>query len=181
MEIQLDTVFLLEFVGKCFRFIILDIRIPYAHDLQVIDTIFLDGSGSTKAGTINGVNRDVQIGILQGFDQQRRSLPQLASENGIGTGGFDLGGIAGKILDLAEWMQVIANDLDVGATVRDDAFGCCRCLLSESVVLVDQIDRFDVLVLDQLTGDRFDFHVDVRIEAKMPEIALGIGQVVVDA
>ena len=94
MEVQLDAVFLLEFVGELFRLVVFDVGIPDTHDFQVINAIFLDRSRRTESGSIDGVDRHAHVGVFQRFHQQGKIVTPVAGQDCIGAGSLDLGCIA---------------------------------------------------------------------------------------
>ena len=68
-------------------------------------------------------------------------------------------------------MQLVADDLDVGPLLRKHLRCRRRDRLAERVILINQVDAFDLAVVGDHVSDRCHFHVGIGVEAEMPEIA----------
>ena len=77
-------------------------------------------------------------------------------------------------------MQVVADDLDVGPLAREVVLRGTADLLSERIVLADDVHLLDGLVFRQHSGHRLHFHVGVGVETEMPEAAFAVGHVRVE-
>ena len=153
-----------------------DVRMPCQHLRDMVRTGRADRTGCAGVVRIDRVVGNVQAGVLARLDQQREVRAPVAGDDRLRAGCLDLGDIRREILDLAKRVQVIADDFDVGPFPGQHfPSGPADCL-AKSVILVQQVNLLDVLAAGDVVGHRFDLHVDVGVEAEMPEIAFLVGQ-----
>ena len=159
---------------------LLVVRVPVAHEP---DLVFARGShrgGHASGAGIVGVEVGVESGVLGCLDQQREVAAPVAGDDGVRARGLHFGNVGREVLHLRERVQVLADDLDVGALLAEVVLGRLGHGVAERVVLVEEVDVLDLRVLGQERGQRLHLHVRVRVEAEMPEVALAVGQVGVD-
>ena len=73
-------------------------------------------------------------------------------------------------------MQLVADDLDVGALLREHLARRAAHRLAERIILVDQIDLLDAGARLHVVGERFHLDVGIGVPAEMPEIAFLVGE-----
>jgi hypothetical protein len=137
------------------------------------------GDRADRPGVV-GVEGDVEPGIARRLDEQRHVVAPVAGDDGVGARRLHLGDVGREVLHLAERVQVLADDLDVGALAREVGLGRARDRLPERVVLVDQVDLLDLLVLGEEGRERLHLHVAVGVEAEVPVAAFRVGEIRVD-
>ena len=100
----------------------------------------------------------------------------IAGDHGIGARGVDLGGIGCEVLDLADRMQLVADDLDIRALLAEEFHRRGRHSFAEGVILTDDVDLADRLVRGDDVGQCIHLDVGIGVETEMPEIAFLVGQ-----
>ena len=89
---------------------------------------------------------------------------------------FDLDGIRQEVLHTRHRVQLVADDLHVGALQADLLFGFTQHRLTKAVVLPDQVNAFKRLVVLEHIHQSGHAHVGMRVKTKVPEAALFVGQ-----
>ena len=118
---------------------------PSAIDKHAIRQIgLLDRRRAAGAAGIVGIPIDLQSGVGRGLDQQGDILAPVAGDDAVGAGGLDLGDIRREVGDLEQGMHLVADDLDVRPFGVEHLARLGAHRLAERIVLVDQIDLFDV-------------------------------------
>ena len=133
------------------------------------------GAGNAEVVAVEGIEVRAQASFARSPHDQRQIGTEVRSDDGIGPGLLDLGDIGGVILDLAQRVEVIAHDLQVGALGRQHAACGARDFLAIGIVGVEQKDLLHLLLPGQIGGQRGHLHVRIRIGAKVPVAASGIG------
>ncbi len=165
-----------EFLGVLGR----HVHVPFGELQHLAFARGAHGLRRAEAAGVVGDEACVQLGVLGGLDQQREVVAPVAGDHGVGAGGLDLGDVGREILDAADRMQVVADDLHVLAFLRQHFLGVLRHLVAVGIVLADDENLLHLLVTLQEVGDRLHLHFAVGIEAEVPEAAFLVGQRRVD-
>ncbi len=89
---------------------------------------------------------------------------------------MDLGDVWGKVLDLAQRDEIVADDPDVRPFHGQHFLRRFAHCLSEGVILVEQIDLANRRLPGHIVGHYADLRVGMHFETKVPEIAFRLGQ-----
>ena len=121
-----------------------------------------------------GVVPDVQAGVVARLDEQVQVTVVVAGDQALRARRLDLGDIGREVLHLPERHQFVADDLDIGAELLQEAQRVVLDRLAEDVVLVQQIHLLDRL------RQRLDAGVGALLhaagETELPEVAFLVGQ-----
>mmetsp|Transcript_22694 Transcript_22694/g.37339 ORF Transcript_22694/g.37339 Transcript_22694/m.37339 type:complete len:411 (-) Transcript_22694:3483-4715(-) len=139
-------------------------------------TCFAKGRCDAVCGRIIGKDRTVIAVFQHRFAQAQHVRAPIACDDGIRTGGHDLAAIGREILDLADGVQLIPDNLDIGALFPNETHGRRGHGLAEGIVLADDIYLFDGLILRNHIRQRVHLDVGIGVKAEVPEVALVIGQ-----
>src|SRR5215470_10650198 len=101
-----------------------------------------DGRRADRTGVV-GIEVDAQACVLRGPDEQRHVVAPVARDDRVCARGLDLRDVRGEVLYLAKRVQVVADDLDVGALAGKVGPGGAGDRLPEGVVLIDEVDALD--------------------------------------
>ena len=142
----------------------------------MIEARLLDRGRPARAAGIVGVPVDLQAGVGRGLQQQGEVLAPVAGNHRVGAGGLDLGDVGGEVRHLQQRVQLVADHLDVGTLGLQHLGGGLAHGLAERIVLIDQVDLFDVLLALHVVGQRLHLDVGVGVPAEMRERALLVGQ-----
>ena len=167
--------------------VVVELRFELAHQLgcftahvvvAIADKVdATSGVGAQRRGRaghlrVVGVELDVvHAGVVRRLHQQREVRAPVAGDHGVGARGLDLRDIRREVAHLGQRVQVIADDLHIGALARQQLLRIARHLLSVRIVLVQQVDLLDVLLVLDEGGQRFHLHRRVGVEAEVPEAA----------
>src|SRR4029450_1916606 len=80
----------------------------------IVQVALLDSGRATRATCVIGIPVHPQSGVGGSFQKQRGVLAAVAGYARICARCLDLGNIWPKVGDFQQWMQLIADDLDVG-------------------------------------------------------------------
>ena len=94
---------------------------------------------------IVGIKLRVQTAVGGCFYEQGHVRTPIAGNDRIRFTDADLGNVRRKILNLAEWVQIIADDGDIRPFAREH-FACVFAdLLAEQIILIEKIDTLSLL------------------------------------
>ena len=136
----------------------------------------LDGGRAADAAGIIGVPIDLKAGIGRRLEQQREIVGPIAGHDTVGSGRLDLGDIRREVGDLLQRVHLVADDLDIGAFLREHLARGAAHGLAERIILVDQIDLLDVGARLHVVGERFHLDVGIGVPAEMPIAAFLVGE-----
>jgi len=129
---------------------------------------------------VEGVELQRLAEVAHRAHELRQVVAPVAGQHRVRTAGADLGRIRQEVLHAAERVQLVADDLDVGAHRSNHRARLARDVLAEAVVLVDQVQPPHLAVGAQHLDERGQPHVGVRVEAEVPGAAALVGQARVD-
>ena len=135
--------------------------------------------GAGRAG-VEGVEIATEALLARRLDQQRQVIAPIAGHHGVCASSFNLGDVGREIAHRADRVQVIPHDACGGQFARQHRTRVLRDAASERIILPDQINVFCSAIADNGFHQGFHAHVHRRVEAEMPETALGIGEIGVE-
>ena len=131
--------------------------------------------GARNLGVI-GIHRQFQAGIVHRLDQQGQIGAPVAGDDGVCAGLLDFRYVRSKVLDLAQWMQVVSHNLHIRALAGHAFFKKLGNLLAVRIILVDQKHFFDIGLVFDKGGQAFHLHAGVCVQPEVPIAAFVVGQ-----
>jgi len=163
---------LVEALGLCAR----RVWKPVGHRNHLAHAGLGQHAGHTQRVAVKRVELTFKADVLGGFDQQRQVVAKIAGQHGLRAALFDLDGVGQKVLDARHRVQLVADDLHVGALLGQLFSGFAQHRLAEAVILPDQVNAFERPVVLEHVHQGGHAHVGMRVKPKVPEAALLIGK-----
>ena len=91
----------------------------FAHLLDDADAVLADGARRAQRAAVVGVPVHLEPGVLAGLDQQQHVVAPVAGDHRVRARGLDLGDVRREVLHLLQRVQLVADDLDVGALLGE--------------------------------------------------------------
>ena len=132
--------------------------------------------GRTGDTRVVGVDRQFQPCVIHGLDQQRQILTPVAGHDGVRTRLLDFGDVGREVFDLRDRVQVLAHNGSIRALGGHALLEVLGDLLAVRVILVDQVDLFDVGLVFHEGRQGFHFHGRVSVQAEMAKSAFFVGE-----